>query len=293
MAGSRALGAPRADEQRRGGAGDHDGAPAENDQTETIDERGARRLGELLVPAGGAEAGRRDRRRKVPSRVAGRRKLRADAVLQQDTERRDADGEATDPAGVADPGRHTRARRIDDPQRRTRDRRVGESDPDARDDQAGEQHEPAVADRDDRHQPEAERDDREAAAEEQPQRHAGRAPTGHERHGEDERRHRQETKPGTEWGVAIDVLQVDRDERKEREHAGAEAERRDLHADERGSPEEREVEHRPRLPRLDRDEGDEQARARRTASRRSARCSSRRRCREGGRTRSGRAPRRR
>ena len=108
-----------------------------------------------------------------------------------------------------------------------------------------------------------------------------------ERDEEDEHRDRQEAQPGAERRVAEDVLQVDRQEREQREHAGADAERR--RPGRRGTPaaEQRHVEHRPLLAHLDHDERGEQQRRRRRASRRSARSTSPRRCRAAAPGRSG------
>ena len=69
---------------------------------------------------------------------------------------------------------------------------------------------------------------------------------------------REEAQARRERRVAEDVLQVDRQVREHREHAGRDAERRDRHADERALAEERHVEHRPRLAQLDDDEREQQ-----------------------------------
>ena len=104
--------------------------------------------------------------------------------------------------------------------------------------------------------------DREARGEEQPERDAGDGPSRDEGHEEDERGDRQEAETGPERRVAVDVLQVDREKREQREHPGTDAERCELHPDERRLAEERNVEHRSLLPYLDHDECREQREAR-------------------------------
>src|SRR3954454_18572110 len=96
------------------------------------------------------------------------------------------------------------------------------------------------------------------AASSAPHRRPCCVPARNEWNQEDERRDRQEAEPSLQRRVAVDVLQVDRQERKEREHAGAQAEGRRLHADESRLLEERDIEHGPLLHPLDYDERDEQ-----------------------------------
>ena len=118
----------------------------------------------------------------------------------------------------------------------------------------------------------------------QPQRCARRELAHRHRHDEHEDRHRQEAQAGAERRVAEDVLQVDREEREQREHPGAD--RRTSPPTRRRTPAGGRATRRASAAPagLDPDEDRRAARPRRPASRRSARWSSPRRCRAARRT---------
>lgn len=81
----------RPHEQRRPGADEHGEAADKQDQMQPTHERSVCRIRESWIAFCGAESGGTDGGRELPPRVARGGEMSANLVMQEDTERSDAD----------------------------------------------------------------------------------------------------------------------------------------------------------------------------------------------------------